>query len=268
VSGRSGGGISVRPYADETEALNDVLRLSRPMTYKMALAGIAIGGAKTVIIGDPKALKTPELLAAYGRYVESLGGAYLAGPDIGTKAEDMAEMPKTTRFVAGRADQSGSTAITTAIGTYVALRATAKAAFGSDTLAGHRISVQGAGGVGGELISRLLAEGAEVIAADIDPAALAIAARKGAKVVDPSLSYDFSCRRGEDGTAARRPTPSHSGVGSGRRHRDETHGQACCLTLRPPSMVRQAAVMNGHSSEIMNTAARAISSGVAMRPCG
>lgn len=116
IGGGSGGGIRFRPYASDDEALTDVLRLSKAMSYKCALAGLPAGGGKSVIIGDPARLKTPELLAAYGRYIESLDGMYVAGPDVGTNADDMMELAKTTRFVTGRADQSGSTAIPTARG--------------------------------------------------------------------------------------------------------------------------------------------------------
>lgn len=185
VDGRTGGGIRFRPYASDDEALTDVLRLSKAMSYKFALAGLPAGGAKTVLIGDPAKLKTPELLAAYARYVESLGGLYLAGPDIGTNADDITEMAKTTRFVAGRSDQSGTTAIPTAQGCFSALKATIKAAFGRDDFTGLRIAIQGVGGVGGVLAGMLADAGADLVVADIDQAAVDAAAALGAKVVSP-----------------------------------------------------------------------------------
>lgn len=185
VEGRAAGGIRFRPYASDDAALTDVLRLSRAMTYKMALAGLPVGGAKSVIIGDPARLKTPALLAAFGRYIDSLGGLYVGGPDIGTDAEDMAELARTTRFVAGRADRSGSTAVPTAIGTFAALKATARAAFGTADISGLRVAVQGAGGVGKELIGMLRAAGADVLAADIDRTALEAAVKAAARIVAP-----------------------------------------------------------------------------------
>lgn len=185
VDGRTGGGIRFRPYASDDDALTDVLRLSKAMSHKFALAGLPAGGAKTVIIGDPAKLKTPELLAAYARYVESLGGLYIAGPDIGTNADDMTELARTTRFVAGRSDQSGTTAIPTAQGCFSALKATIKAAFGRDDFTGLRIAIQGVGGVGGVLVQMLADAGADLVVADIDQATLDAAAALGAKVVSP-----------------------------------------------------------------------------------
>ena len=186
VEGRAGGGIRFRAYASDAEALTDVLRLSKAMTWKMVLADLPVGGAKSVIIGDPVRLKTPGLLQAFGAFIDSMGGLYLAGPDIGTDADDMTELARTTRFVAGRSDQSGSTAVPTAEGGYNAIRAAAKACFGSDDLGGLRIAVQGAGGVGCELIARLAAAGARVVAADVNGAAVKeVRARYGAEVVAP-----------------------------------------------------------------------------------
>ena len=186
IGGRAGGGIRFRTYATDAQALTDVLRLSKTMTWKMVLADLPVGGAKTVVIGDPARLKTPALLRALGGFIESMGGLYLAGPDIGTDAHDMTELARTTRFVAGRSDQSGSTAIPTAEGGFNAIRAAAKACFGSDNLDGLRIAVQGVGGVGRELIVRLTAAGARIVAADVNGAAAEEArARYGAEVVAP-----------------------------------------------------------------------------------
>ncbi|MCP5071350.1 MAG: Glu/Leu/Phe/Val dehydrogenase, partial [bacterium] len=185
VQGKCGGGVRFRPYRDETEALTDALRLSRAMTYKFCLSGLPLGGAKAVIIGDPAQLKTPELLAAFGRYMQSLNGLYTAGPDIGTNADDMVELAKFTPLVAGRADRSGSTALPTAQGTFVALKATAGAAFGTDDLSGLSVAVQGVGGVGALLVQMLIEAGASVVAADVDQAAVEAAAEVGARIVSP-----------------------------------------------------------------------------------
>ncbi|WP_204113454.1 Glu/Leu/Phe/Val dehydrogenase [Shimia biformata] len=183
VNGMSGGGIRFRPYASDDEALTDVLRLSKAMSQKFALAGIPVGGGKSVIIGDPAQLKTPALLAAYGRYIEGLNGLYVGGPDVGTNAEDMTELARSTRYVTGRADQSGSTALPTALGCMAAMKATVQAAFDREGFDGLRVAVQGAGGVGGELVKMLIRDGATVLVADIDQAALANARAAGATVV-------------------------------------------------------------------------------------
>ena len=170
IAGRAGGGIRFRAYATDAEALAD----------------LPIGGAKSVIIGDPARLKTPDLLRAFGAFIEGMGGLYLAGPDIGTDAGDMTELSRTTRFVAGRSDQSGSTAVPTAEGGFNAIRAAAQACFGSDDLDGLRIAVQGVGGVGRDLIARLAAAGARIVASDINHAAAEeVRTRYGAKVVAP-----------------------------------------------------------------------------------
>ena len=189
----AGGGIRFRPYRSDDEAVTDVLRLSRAMTYKMVLAGLPVGGAKSVIVGDPSRDKTPELLGTFGRFVESLDGRYTCGPDIGTNEHDMDIIATETDYVAGRASRAGSTAPPTAIGAFHGLRATAKAVFGSDDLAGRRIAIQGAGGVGSHLARLLTEAGAEVMVADVDGAAARAAAdNQGATVVDPDeiLSSD------------------------------------------------------------------------------
>lgn len=181
----AGGGVRFRPYESIDEALTDVLRLSRAMTYKMVLAGLPMGGAKSVIIGDPATDKTPALLRAFGRYADSLGGRYTAGPDVGTDADDMEILAEVTDHVAGRASGAGSTAPPTAIGVFNGIRATAAAAFGGETLDGRRVAVQGAGGVGSNLVGHLVEAGAEVVVADTDRAAAeAVAERHGATVVD------------------------------------------------------------------------------------
>ena len=189
----AGGGVRFRPYDSIDAALTDVLRLSRAMTFKMVLAGLPMGGAKSVVIGDPAIDKTPELLLAFGRYVASLDGRYTAGPDVGTNADDMEILAGVTEHVAGRASGAGSTAPPTAIGVFNGIWATAAAAYGGDTLEGRRVAVQGAGGVGSHLVGHLVEAGAEVVVADVDPsAAEAVADRHRATVAaaDEILSAD------------------------------------------------------------------------------
>ncbi len=181
----AGGGVRFRPYKSIDDALTDVLRLSKAMTYKLVLAGLPMGGAKSVIIGDPSTDKTPELLAAFGRYVASLDGRYTAGPDVGTNAQDMEILATVTDHVAGRASGAGSTAPPTALGVFNGIRATAVAAFGSESLDGRRVAVQGAGGVGSHVVEHLVGAGAKVLVADIDRAAAeAVAEKFGATAVD------------------------------------------------------------------------------------
>lgn len=201
VRGRTaGGGVRFRPYPTDDAALTDVLRLSAAMTYKMALAGMTVGGAKSVIIGDPRRDKTPELLAAFGRAVDRLGGRYTCGPDVGTDGSDMDQIAQVTSHVAGRDSGAGSTAPPTALGVFHGLEATARAAFGrsesiaadaaypTTDLSGLTVAVQGVGGVGGHLVDHLVAAGATVSVADVDQGAVAAvrARHPQVTVVDPS----------------------------------------------------------------------------------
>lgn len=180
----AGGGIRFRSYNNDSEALTDALRLSSAMTYKLVLSGLPHGGAKTVIIGDPATQKTPELLKAYGRYVDSLDGLYTCAPDVGITTEDMDTIGEVCRFVLGKSDQGGNTCVPTALGVFNGLRAVAKHVFKSDNLKGLRVAVQGAGGVGAHLAEHLAEAGAEIFIADINStAAEAVAAKTGAKVV-------------------------------------------------------------------------------------
>jgi valine dehydrogenase (NAD+) len=170
------GGTRFHPYATEAEALADVLRLSRAMSYKNAVAGLAHGGGKAVIIGDPKRDKTPELLRAYGRFVESLGGRYVTACDVGTYVADMDVVAETTRWATGRSEKhggAGDSSVLTAFGVFQGMRACAEHRWGEPTLRGRRVGVAGVGKVGRLLTGHLLDDGAEVVVTDVDEAALA-----------------------------------------------------------------------------------------------
>lgn len=188
VLGPALGGTRMWPYKSETEALNDVLRLSRGMTYKNAVAGLNIGGGKAVIIGDPAEQRSEALLRAYGRLVESLGGRYVTACDVGTTPDDMAVIRRETRWATGAGQQhggSGDSGVLTAYGVYLAMKAAAQAAFGSDELGGRHVAVQGLGKVGGRLVGHLVEEGAKVSVADVSEAACdRVASLPGVDVVD------------------------------------------------------------------------------------
>lgn len=164
------GGTRFRAYDSEDEALTDVLRLSRAMTYKTACAGLDHGGGKAVIVGDPNELRSEALLRTYGRAVESLGGRYITACDIGTTPADMAIVKRETRWATG-ADVveggSGDSGVLTAFGLYLAMQAVADALFGTSALGGRHIAVQGLGKVGSRLVDHLVEEGAKVTVADI-----------------------------------------------------------------------------------------------------
>jgi valine dehydrogenase (NAD+) len=174
--GPSLGGTRCFPYATTEAALRDVLNLSRAMAYKNALAGLDHGGGKAVIIGDPATVKTEPLMRAYGRFVGSLGGRYLAACDVGTYPVDMDLAARECAFVTGRSPEyggAGDSSLLTAYGLYQGMRASAEHVWGSPSLAGRRVGIAGAGKVGRNLVQYLEAEGAEVLITDISGAALA-----------------------------------------------------------------------------------------------
>ena len=187
------GGCRMWPYASEEEAVRDVLRLSRGMTYKSAMANLKLGGGKSVIIGNPRTQKTPELLAAFARALENLNGRYIAAEDSGTSVADMKYMAQFTAHVAGIVDKptdggtrSGDPSPATAYGTFVGIKAAVKERFGRDSLEGLRVAVQGVGNVGFDLARQLKDAGAVLWVTDIHRDSLTRAAAElGATVVAP-----------------------------------------------------------------------------------
>jgi leucine dehydrogenase len=172
--GPAAGGCRMWPYGSTQEAVADVLRLSRGMSYKNAMAGLKFGGGKAVIIGDSRKAKTPELFAAFGRLVDSLNGRYVTAEDVGTTTADMAHVARVTRFVAGlgRApgEAGGDPGPKTALGVFLGIKAAVRFRLGRSDLAGVSVAVQGAGGVGYHLCGLLAAEGAQLSVADVRPA--------------------------------------------------------------------------------------------------
>jgi leucine dehydrogenase len=162
------GGTRFWNYSSAEEAIIDVLRLARGMTYKAAVAGLNLGGGKAVIIGDPKTTRREMIFRAHGRFVESLGGRYYTAEDVGTSVEDMDYVLMETEFVAGVAGGSGDPSPVTAYGTYRGIKACAREKFGSDSLKGMTVAVQGTGHVGYYLCKYLADEGAKLIVTDID----------------------------------------------------------------------------------------------------
>jgi len=170
------GGTRFHPYATEDQALADVLALSRAMAYKAAVAGLDLGGGKAVIIGDPATDKTEPLLRAFGRMVQTLGGRYWTACDVGTSVQDMDVIARESSFVTGRSPEqggAGDSAVLTAYGVFQAMRAAAEHTWGSPTLAGRRVGVEGVGKVGHHLVERLLEDGASVVVSDVRTDAVA-----------------------------------------------------------------------------------------------
>lgn len=188
------GGLRIFPYASEEQALTDVLRLSRGMTYKSALAGLDLGGGKAVIIADPKRDKTPALLEAMGRLIDSLGGRYITAEDSGSSEADMQIIAGTTRHVGGlrrENDQSGDPSPFTAWGVFHALRCAVHHGLARDDLHGLRVAIQGVGNVGAHLARHLRDAGAQLVLTDIDTqAAERLAGELGANVVAPEAIFD------------------------------------------------------------------------------
>jgi len=171
ILGPALGGTRMYDYQSEWEALNDVLRLSRGMTYKAAITGLNLGGGKAVIIGDPKKIKTPELMQRFGKFVDTLGGKYYTAEDVGMETSDMDIVREVTPYVTGISESkggAGNPSPVTAYGVYMGMRASAKFAYGSDSLKDKKIIIQGIGHVGEELVRLTAEEGAQVIITDIN----------------------------------------------------------------------------------------------------
>ncbi|MGH7700958.1 MAG: Leu/Phe/Val dehydrogenase [Gemmatimonadales bacterium] len=164
------GGTRFWKYRSDREALIDVLRLARGMTYKAAVAGLNLGGGKSVIIGDNKAPRREPLFRAHGRHVQSLGGRYITAEDVGTSTADMEYIRAETQHVVGLIGKSGDPSPVTAYGVYRGMKACARVRFGTDSLAGKTVAIQGVGHVGYYLAQLLHREGARLVATDIDPA--------------------------------------------------------------------------------------------------
>lgn len=184
--GPATGGCRMFDYVSDAAALDDVLRLSRGMTYKSALAGLPLGGGKAVILGDPATQKSRALLLAMGEFIESLGGRYISAEDSGTCVADMAVMKEKTAYVSGvekRQRFGGDPSPYTAYGVYLGIKSALRHQRGDDRLSGLRIAVQGAGAVGRHLAQRLLNEGATVFVADVNAENLRRAAGFGAQAI-------------------------------------------------------------------------------------
>lgn len=193
VLGPALGGTRMWQYNNEWEALNDVLRLSRGMTFKSAITGLNLGGGKAVIIGDAKTQKTPELMKKFGEFVHSLSGRYITAEDVGMETADMDLVREVTPYVTGISESkggAGNPSPITAYGVFMGMKAAAKYQFGSDVLEDKKVLVQGIGHVGESLVEHLTNEGAQVIISDINQERLENVSQKyGAKIYTGSDVY-------------------------------------------------------------------------------
>src|SRR5947207_4957483 len=190
VLGPALGGTRFWSYPSDEAALRDCLRLARGMTYKAAVAGLNLGGGKSVIIGDNRTPRREALFRAHGRHVESLKGRYITAEDVGTSTSDMEYIKAETNQVTGLIGKSGDPSPVTAYGVYRGMKACAACRYGSDRLAGKTVALQGCGSVGYHLAQLLHAEGAKLVCADIDPQRVKrVVDEWGATAVAPSEIY-------------------------------------------------------------------------------
>ncbi|GAA4351688.1 Glu/Leu/Phe/Val dehydrogenase [Hymenobacter saemangeumensis] len=266
VLGPALGGTRMWHYASDMEALNDVLRLSRGMTYKAAISGLNLGGGKAVIIGDAKTLKTEALLRKFGRFVKNLNGKYITAEDVNMTTKDMEYIRMETTHVAGLPESmggSGDPSPVTAYGTYMGMKAAAKKAFGSESLQGKRIGVQGVGHVGTYLLEHLQKEGAQLIVTDYyEDRAQAAAARFGAKAVglediyDQNLDIYSPCALGatlNDDTIARLKCQVVAGCANNQLEDENVHGPELVrrgIVYAPDFLINAGGLINVYSEVV------------------
>ena len=255
------GGTRMWPYASETEALNDVMRLSRGMTYKSALAGLDLGGGKAVIIGDARTQKTEAMFRRFGRFVDSFNGRYITAEDVGMSTAEMVNIRKETRHVAGLPESmggSGDPSPVTAFGVFCGMKAAAKTAYGSDDLSGRKVAVQGAGNVGRYLTGYLVKEGAKVFLTDIhdDKLAAIKAEHPAITIVKPDEVYDLDvdiyspCALGatvNDNTLTRLKCSVIAGAANNQLADESVHGPAVIekgILYAPDFLINAGGIIN------------------------
>lgn len=260
VLGPALGGTRMWKYANEWEALNDVLRLSRGMTYKSAISGLNLGGGKAVIIGDAKTEKTPEMMIKFGEFIHSLSGKYITAEDVGTTTPDMDLIRDVTPYVTGISESkggSGNPSPVTAYGVYMGMKAAAKHRFGSENLAGKKVLVQGTGHVGETLIDYLTKEGALVEITDINEAKMQeVSTKYGAKIYmgEDIYSADVDiyapCALGatvNDLTIERLKAKVIAGAANNQLANDEVHGkrlQEKGIAYAPDFLINAGGIIN------------------------
>jgi len=228
------GGTRMWNYNNETEALDDVLRLSRGMTYKNSISGLNLGGGKAVILGDSYTMKSEALFRRFGKFVNSLAGNYITAEDVGIEPSDMTYVGKETKYVVGLPGKSGDPSPVTAYGTYMGMKACAKILFGSDSLSDKAIAIQGVGHVGEYLIKYLLKEGARVYVSDIhNPLLIRISKEYNVNVVGIDDIYDLDmdiyapCALGatlNDNTLKRLKCSIIAGAANNQLENEDIHG--------------------------------------------
>lgn len=260
VLGPALGGTRMWMYNSEMDALNDVLRLSRGMTYKNSISGLNLGGGKAVIIGDARSMKSEALFRRFGKFVNSLAGKYITAEDVGISPADMTWVSMETDHVVGLPGKSGDPSPVTAHGTYVGMKACAKEQFGSDSLAGKKVAVQGVGHVGEYLVAALAKENAQIYISDIhEPTLNRVAKEYGAQIVGLDEIYDVDmdiyapCALGatvNDDTLGRLKCSIIAGAANNQLKNEEIHGKAVMdqgIIYAPDFALNAGGVINCYS---------------------
>ncbi len=266
VLGPSLGGTRMWTYNNEMEALNDVLRLSRGMTYKSAISGLNLGGGKAVIIGDSRKHKSEALFRRFGQFVDSLGGKYITAEDVGITTRDIEYVSMETEHVAGLPEYrggGGDPSPVTAYGVYMGMKAAVKHQSGNDNLAGKKVLVQGAGHVGQYLVELLVKEGAKVAISDIHEDRIkATKAKFAVEVVDADKVYDADmdiyapCALGatiNDDTLSRLRCSIIAGAANNQLAEEARHGAAVMekgIIYAPDFLINAGGIINCYSEVI------------------
>lgn len=257
------GGTRMWKYNNELEALNDVLRLSRGMTFKASISGLDLGGGKAVILGDAKTEKTDALMRRFGKFVETLGGNYITAEDVGMTTHDMEMVREETKHVTGIPESmggSGDPSPVTAYGVYMGMKASAMYKWGSDDLKGKKVVVQGIGNVGMNLVKHLTEEGAIVTINDISKDRLKMVAEKyGATIVEGDGIYDVDmdiyapCALGasvNDNTLSRLNCEIIAGAANNQLEDEARHGQMVMdkgMIYAPDFLINAGGLINVYS---------------------
>jgi len=268
VLGPALGGTRMWNYATEQEAVTDVLRLSRGMTFKAAISGLNLGGGKAVIIGDAKTMKTEAFLRRFGKFVNSLNGKYITAEDVNMKTADMEYISMETKHVTGLPESvggGGDPSPVTAYGTYLGMKASAKKVFGNDSLKGKKVAIQGVGQVGTHLLEYLAKENADVTITDINEDKVKSLAQKfGVKAVDMDDIYDLDidiyapCALGatlNDNTISRLKCHIIAGAANNQLKDEVKHGYMLIdrgITYAPDFLINAGGLINVYNEFLGN----------------
>ena len=257
------GGARMWNYTSDMEALNDVLRLSRGMTFKAAISGLNLGGGKAVIMGDAKKMKNEAFLRRFGKFVESLHGKYITAEDVNMKTIDMEYISMETKHVTGLSQNKGGggdPSPITAYTTYLGMKATAKKVFGNDNLSGKKIAVQGAGQVASYLVDYLVKENAQVTITDINTEKVAELTKKYKiqavgqdKIYDVDMDIFAPCALGaviNDDTLPRLKCSIIAGAANNQLKDEKKHGELCIkkgIAYAPDFLINAGGLINVYS---------------------